>query len=280
MPNLLNLLISELVSLIISSIISLVFNFFNIPIVILLSVIILLLFRLISLRLLFKKICVGRKEYYDIMADIVYFSNKPSRNNNFIFNTLEWNMDCRYSESSDRFLDIMEKWDIQFTPCIGKVQQICLAFRGGDAEDLSLSKIKAVQDGNLLSMPCEHGVGCGYLFELASTIGHKENCHIELSFTWPEFIVIDRNDDYFYLLPRSQAKEIKLFKVKITHPYKCYPEIVFFKKGVIGYSHYLINNQNKTQYKIQFNYTDEKFDLQIQDIGSMDVLLIIFHKDE
>lgn len=186
--------------------------------------------RLYEIYRLFETIEVDKKIYYDIMGDYAYFSRKPPRNKHVIINQLTWDFTCVYNKRTDVLLDIHEKWTVNFTAAFPyTVKELELGIKGGDPKDLKCSDFIACQDLNKLSAPKPSAIGTGYIFALNSYVRHKENSEIQVSFSWPEFILLNHKDDYFFFVPRNIAKQVKSFKMRIIHPYCCDVQIYLFK---------------------------------------------------
>lgn len=231
-----------------------------------------------------KKLYIDGKTYYDIILDIFLFSRHKPRNN-FTINSLEWDFVCDYHPATRDFLDIEENWTINFSP--GRFQTVSdlkLGIQCGNFNDLQQNTIKASQNGVALNRPEIIGINGGdcesICFSLDSDVEHNESGQVEISFNWKKFIIVDRKDDYFYFLPRSLANEVKLFRLKVKHPYDCEPLVYLLKRNWFGnYKKIRITQENVAKYKSTFVEQDPRsFEFTVQDLKAKNVILIIFNK--
>ena len=274
--------IETVLSYLIDLIGSQVLGLFNPLVLILLVVCLILSYKLYDMYRLWDKIEVDKKIYFDLMADLAYFSRKDPRNRHVIVNQLIWDFTCHYNETSDTFLDIDENWTVNFTTEFPyTIKEFELGIRGGDPSDLKIADFSTYQDSHKLYAPNPGVVGTGYKFALNSYVRHKENSEIHVAFKWPEFILVDHKDDYFFFVPKTIAKQVKQFKIRITHPYNCNFRIYIFRDEGLLLKKNLIDASNASQFKAIYNQSDSrKFEFEIQDMNPMDALLIIFDKND
>lgn len=248
----------------------------------LLAICLILSYKLYEVYRLYDKIEVDKKTYFDLMADLAYFSRKDSRNKHVIINQLSWDFTCTYNEASNAFLDINEKWMVNFTAEFPyTIKAFELGIRGGDPNDLKVDDFSTYQDSHKLHAPNPGVIGTGYKFALNSYVKHKDNSEINVTFKWPEFIIVDHKDDYFFFVPKTFAKQVKQFRIRISHPYNCNARIYIFRDEGIMLKKCMIDTSNAYQFKAVYNQREGNiFEFEIQDMNPMDALLIIFDKND
>lgn len=286
MNDIKELIIGSIISAIISIVVTEFFGWLSITTVLLILFLITLICIICLIKIvlrfysIFSRINVGSKEYYDIMTDIVHYSKNKSRNNQVVFNELEWIFKCKENPTTNEYLDIEEYWEIEFAAHSYDVRELVLGIRGGDPANLNIDDMVVKQNGlQLQSQPHLQENETGYRFELDSTVKKKENCTFDLTFKWPKFIAVDRHDDYFFLMPKSQAKEIKSFKVTIEHPYNCEATVYLFTKGVWGYSRQRITGEETCRkHSIKMENNNNIFKFKMDNPAHMDVVLIVFDR--
>lgn len=231
-----------------------------------------------------EKLYIHGKTYYDIILDIFMFSrNKPR--NDVTINKLEWDFNCTYHPENRDFLDIEEKWTINFSPDrFHTANNFKLGIQCGNFSDLQQESITASQNNVLLGQDGIidiHNRDCESLnFPLNSEVSFGKSSEVKISFVWKKFIIVDRKDDYFYFLPRTLANEVKLFSLKVEHPYDCVPSVYLLKRNWFGgYKRIRITKEDATTYKCSFEEQPSmNFEFMIQDLEPRDVVLIIFDK--
>jgi hypothetical protein len=197
---------------------------------------------------------------------------------------LEWDFTCTYHPESQDFLDIDEKWRIQFSAKNHIVSFLKFGIHGGNPDDLKKEAVTAEQDGCALNLPkplVKTGKECEAVkFPLASDVKRGESSEIVISFVWEKFIVVDRKDDYIYFLPKALSSKVDEFHFKMKHPYNCEPYIYLLKHSwLFNYTKIQITQSNRSNYKISFiKQGANEFEFTIRGLSAMDVILIIFDK--
>ena len=95
---------------------------------------------------------------------------------------LEWDFTCTYHPESQDFLDIDEKWRIQFSAKNHIVSFLKFGIHGGNPDDLKKEAVTAEQDGCALNLPkplVKTGKECEAVkFPLASDVKRGESSEI------------------------------------------------------------------------------------------------------
>lgn len=230
-----------------------------------------------------EKLCIDGKPYHDIMLDLLYFSQNNAPNKCTI-DTLEWDFTCTYHSGNQDFLDIKEDWTISFSAENCQVSTLKFGIHGGNPDDLQKETVMAYQDGCALDLPkplAITGKDCESIdFPLVSDVKRGESSKVTLSFVWEKFIVVDRQDDYFYFLPKALAKKVGEFQFKIKHPYNCEPIVYLLRHNWFSdYTKTLITKENEGNYKASFKKQNSmELEFTIKGLEAMDVVLIIFNK--
>ena len=251
---------------------------------ILLFLCIFLLYKLIQMKTLIKKVHIGRKAYYDVMSDMLYYNINAPRNK-FEICDLEWDFELNYNQESEYFLDLHAKWCLTFTaPRFSSVKSVNIGIQGGPEEKLSRMHFEAYQETQKLMTSyinyktfCDIPLLC---LDLESDVQRGKAGRVTVMYSWEKFVVTDRDDDYIYLLPKAHAKRIKNFTLNIKHPYPCIVAIYILRCDLFsGYQRNLIDHESEVQYNAKIeNISSTELKFTIQEPRSSDVILIIFGK--
>lgn len=218
MINIMNIIVEGIFSYLISSFLGWIFSLFGIDgpflfhlLSILLFLYIFLLFKLIQMKTLIKKVHIGRKAYYDVMSDMLYYNVNAPRNK-FDICDLEWDFELNYNRESKHFLDLHAKWSLTFMASqFSPVKSVNIGIQGGPEEKLSRMHFEAYQDTQKLMASCiNYKTFCDIpllCLDLGSDVPRGKTGRVTVIYSWEKFVVQDRDDDYIYLLPKAHAKK-------------------------------------------------------------------------
>lgn len=245
----------------------------------------------LRLNNIMSRICIGFKEYYDILED-VWFFRKGSTRNKFQIEEFKWDMELVPSKANPLLLDLYAEWIIKFKAGFESIKHVNVGIRGGCIwKDGNPKHIKAWQNGTKLSISTnnsqdDYGT---VLLPLNTHILAHEPGEVKIKYTNHKFMISDPDfcDDYFYIFPIAHAKEIHNLSLNFTHPYECKIRLFLLHRNEIlhtyGQTELLDDDRSHGSYNFQcegMNEYRKKHELKFFNIDPFDVLLIVFDQQE
>lgn len=254
------------------------------------AVLLWLLAERLRLNNIMNRICIGIKEYYDILED-VWFFRKGSSRNEFPIEEFKWDMKLEPQNDNPILLDLHAKWAIKFKAGFVPVKQVNIGIRGGCLwKEGTTKNIRAWQNGSKLNISfinSQDDYGTVSL-PLNTHIPAHESGEVEIEYINPKFMISDPDfcDDYFYIFPIAHAKKMQRLLLNFTHPYECRIRVYLLHRNELlhtysqtellddDHSHGMYNFQCENMKEYKKNHT-----LKFFDIDPFDVLLIVFDQD-